>query len=103
MPAAPGQRAAQHPLRAATATQRALGAALTQGGNEALPPVGVALLDGTYYTVDLSGDVPRLVPSPPLQAIEPHPDPPQPVPQRDAGSALLGPARPPCRADRDEN
>ncbi|MGC0418418.1 hypothetical protein [Embleya sp. AB8] len=53
MPGAPGQRAAQQPLRAAAATQRALGAAVAPDGGVPARAVGVAMLNGTVFNVDL--------------------------------------------------
>lgn len=80
MPGVPGQRAAQHPMRAAAASQRVLGrAASQQTGGPPIGPVGVAILGGVYYTVDLSGGVPRLVPRPPPSAV-PKPAVPKPGP-----------------------
>lgn len=54
MAGAPGQRAAQQPLRAAQAAQRALGAAVAPDGGVPARAVGVALINGTYYDVTVS-------------------------------------------------
>ncbi|MET9322008.1 hypothetical protein ABZX75_17705 [Streptomyces sp. NPDC003038] len=72
MTAAPGQRAVQRPLTAATATQRILGRAVTQNATAPVGPVGVAHLNGAYYDVDLSAEEPRLVPRGPLPVVPPH-------------------------------
>ncbi|WTW95381.1 hypothetical protein OG216_19255 [Streptomycetaceae bacterium NBC_01309] len=54
MPGVPGQRAAQQNVRAATAAQRALGQAVAADGGTPPRPIGVAMLNGRYFTVDLS-------------------------------------------------
>lgn len=54
MTALPGQRSAQRPWQAMTASQRALGRAATAGGGGLVGPHGVAFIDGQQYDVDLS-------------------------------------------------
>ncbi|WP_030236738.1 hypothetical protein [Streptomyces sp. NRRL S-350] len=60
------QRAVQRPVQAAMAAQRALGRAVTTNVGDTKPPHGVAMLNGQYYRVDLSGPVPKLVPCDPI-------------------------------------
>ncbi|BBA98374.1 hypothetical protein RVR_4530 [Actinacidiphila reveromycinica] len=50
----PGQRAAQRPIRAMVASQRALGRAAQAANGALVGPTGVAFIDGQQYDVDLS-------------------------------------------------
>ncbi len=68
MTAVPGQRAVQQPLRAAMATQRAIGRALSTNLGAPVSARGVAMLDGAYFDVDLSGARSRMVPRGPVRA-----------------------------------
>lgn len=68
----PGQRAVQRPVQAAMAAQRVIGRALTAGSGAVVPPVGVAILNGKYYDLDLSTSPPRLIERGPVHL----PDPP---------------------------
>lgn len=53
-PAVPGQRAAQRPLRAMTASQRVLGRAVQAAAGALAGPVGIGFIDGQHVEVDLS-------------------------------------------------
>ncbi|GAA2948076.1 hypothetical protein ACFPN0_15345 [Kitasatospora cinereorecta] len=50
----PGQRAAQRPLRAMTASQRVLGRSVQAAAGALTGPVGVGFIDGQQVEVDLS-------------------------------------------------
>jgi hypothetical protein len=52
-PPLPGQRAAQSPLQAMTASQRALGRAAQAGAGGLAGAIGSAWVDGQRYEVDL--------------------------------------------------
>lgn len=70
----PGQRAAQRPLRALTASQRVLGRAAKAGDGGLVGPLGVAFIGGHSYRVDLSAppgtQLTPLVPSGPPTPVE---------------------------------
>ncbi|MEW2066629.1 hypothetical protein [Streptomyces sp. NPDC007346] len=66
-PALPGQRAAQRPLRAMTASQRALGRAATAQDGGLAGAVGVGWIDGRRVDIDLL--------APPGRQVVPVPEP----------------------------
>lgn len=73
MGAVPGQRAVQQPLRAAMATQRAIGRALSTNVGAPVSARGVALVDGLYFDIDLSGRASRMAPRGPVRATSKEP------------------------------